>query len=48
MILGDMPIYVGGHSVDVWANQSMFEIEKDTGRPKYVSGVPPDAFTAEG
>ncbi|GMH35803.1 hypothetical protein BSKO_03671 [Bryopsis sp. KO-2023] len=46
-IMGDMPIYVGGHSADVWANQSLFELSK-TGKPSLVSGVPPDAFSATG
>lgn len=25
-IIGDMPIYVGGHSADVWANRGQFEL----------------------
>jgi 4-alpha-glucanotransferase len=44
-IIGDMPIYVGGHSADVWANQKLFELD-NKGVPTLVSGVPPDAFTA--
>ena len=28
-IIGDMPIYVGGHSADVWANQSLFLLGKE-------------------
>ncbi|CAM6047988.1 unnamed protein product [Sphagnum compactum] len=47
-IVGDMPIYVGGHSADVWANQSMFALDPDTRAPSMVSGVPPDAFSATG
>lgn len=46
-IVGDMPIYVGGHSADVWANQSLFELS-ETGCPALVSGVPPDAFSETG
>jgi 4-alpha-glucanotransferase len=46
-IIGDMPIYVGGHSADVWANQRLFELSP-TGFPANVSGVPPDAFSATG
>ncbi|KAF5835101.1 glycoside hydrolase superfamily [Dunaliella salina] len=46
-ILGDMPIYVGGHSVDVWAHQELFELGPD-GHPTTVSGVPPDAFSETG
>lgn len=26
-IVGDIPIYVGGQSADVWANQGLFELE---------------------
>nr|QKY15155.1 4-alpha-glucanotransferase (DPE1) [Polytomella parva] len=46
-IVGDMPIYVGGHSSDVWANQHLFELGAN-GKPENVSGVPPDAFSATG
>lgn len=46
-IIGDMPIYVGGHSADVWANQRLFELSP-SGFPASVSGVPPDAFSATG
>ena len=46
-IIGDMPIYVGGHSADVWANQRLFELS-DSGAPAFVSGVPPDAFSKTG
>ncbi|KAL6502627.1 4-alpha-glucanotransferase dpe1, chloroplastic/amyloplastic [Orobanche hederae] len=38
-IMGDMPIYVGYHSADVWNN---------SGFPLLVSGVPPDAFSETG
>lgn len=47
-IVGDMPIYVGGHSADVWANRSQFMLDPETGVPTFVSGVPPDAFSATG
>lgn len=46
-IIGDMPIYVGGHSADVWANRSQFQLNR-AGRPTLVSGVPPDAFSNTG
>jgi len=46
-IIGDMPIYVGGHSADVWANQRLFELS-DSGAPALMSGVPPDAFSKTG
>ncbi|KAG0623586.1 hypothetical protein M758_3G185500 [Ceratodon purpureus] len=47
-IVGDMPIYVGGHSGDVWANRRLFELDPKTGAPAMVSGVPPDLFSEEG
>lgn len=46
-LVGDMPIYVGGHSADVWANQSLFELSEE-GLPAAVAGTPPDAFSADG
>ncbi|KAM3384141.1 hypothetical protein ACQJBY_008664 [Aegilops geniculata] len=46
-IMGDMPIYVGYHSADVWANRKSFLLDKN-GFPTFVSGVPPDAFSKTG
>ena len=46
-IIGDMPIYVGGHSADVWAHQNLFLLGSDC-RPTSVAGVPPDAFSEDG
>jgi len=46
-LVGDMPIYVGGHSADVWAHRALFEVAQD-GTPAFVSGVPPDAFSETG
>lgn len=46
-IMGDMPIYVGYHSADVWANKSSFSLDR-SGFPILVSGVPPDAFSETG
>ena len=42
-----MPIYVGGHSADVWAHRHLFALGDD-GSPRAVSGVPPDAFSDTG
>jgi 4-alpha-glucanotransferase len=47
-LFGDLPIYVGFDSVDVWANQHIFELDKKTLRPTHVSGVPPDYFSTTG
>ncbi|XP_052196006.1 4-alpha-glucanotransferase, chloroplastic/amyloplastic [Diospyros lotus] len=46
-IMGDMPIYVGYHSADVWANKKHFLLNRN-GFPLHVSGVPPDAFSETG
>jgi 4-alpha-glucanotransferase len=46
-IMGDIPIYLGLDSVDVWANQELFLLDK-SGNPTYIAGVPPDFFSATG
>lgn len=46
-IMGDIPIYVGIDSEDVWANQTSFLLDKD-GYPRFIAGVPPDFFSDEG
>ncbi len=47
MIIGDMPIYVGMDSADVWLNKENFLLEED-GSPAFVAGVPPDYFSKFG
>ena len=46
-IIGDIPIYTAMDSADVWANTAQFYLN-DALQPIEVSGVPPDAFTADG
>ena len=46
-LIGDLPIYVAGHSADVWTAPSLFELD-DARRPVREAGVPPDAFSATG
>ena len=46
-LFGDMPIFVSGDSADVWANPHLFQLDRD-GRPKVVSGCPPDYFSETG
>jgi len=48
LLVGDIPIYVGWDSVDVWANQSIFELSTKTFSPLNVAGVPPDYFSTTG
>ncbi len=47
-LVGDIPIYVGWDSVDVWANQSIFSLDKISYKPTEVAGVPPDYFSKTG
>ena len=47
LLFGDIPIYVGHDSADVWANQTCFDLD-DTGEPLLVAGVPPDYFSKTG
>ena len=46
-VLGDLPISVAHDSADVWSHPELFDLD-DTGRPRTVSGVPPDYFSATG
>jgi 4-alpha-glucanotransferase len=46
-IIGDLPIYVAGDSVDVWTDPHLFRLDRDR-RPSAVAGVPPDSFSATG
>lgn len=46
-IIGDLPIYVSEDSSDVWANPSIFNLDKQL-KPKTVAGCPPDAFCITG
>ncbi len=46
-ILGDLPLYVSYDSADVWSNKELFNLDDDY-NPITISGVPPDAFSADG
>lgn len=46
-VMGDIPIYVGIDSLDVWANQECFLLDADS-KPSFVAGVPPDYFSTTG
>lgn len=46
-LFGDMPIFVGHDSADVWAQQHYFQLD-DEGNPTTVAGVPPDYFSETG
>jgi 4-alpha-glucanotransferase len=47
-IIGDIPIFVALDSADVWAHPEIFQLDRNTGRPSRVAGVPPDYFSPLG
>lgn len=47
MMVGDIPIYVGIDSIDVWTHQSQFLLTSE-GEPTFIAGVPPDYFAVTG
>ncbi len=46
-LIGDLPFFVSADSSDVWANPEFFLLDEQR-RPRFVAGVPPDYFSAEG
>lgn len=46
-VVGDIPIYVGIDSEDVWSHQDQFLLDKN-GEPTFIAGVPPDYFSPTG
>ena len=46
-LIGDLPIFVSPESSDVWTNPKLFQLDRLL-RPRFVSGVPPDMFSADG
>jgi hypothetical protein len=46
-LIGDLPFFVSPDSSDVWANPELFLLD-ERHRPRFVAGVPPDYFSAEG
>lgn len=47
LLFGDMPIFVALDSADVWAHRDQFLLDSQ-GQPSFVTGVPPDYFSATG
>lgn len=47
-IIGDLPIYVGFDSAEVWAHPELFQLDSRTNAPQVVAGVPPDYFSETG
>ena len=46
-LIGDLPFFVSPDSSDVWANPELFLLDVNR-RPRFVAGVPPDYFSAQG
>lgn len=46
-IVGDLPIYLGHDSAEVYNHPELFTLNKD-GSPRLVAGVPPDYFSETG
>ena len=46
-LIGDLPFFVSPDSSDVWANPGLFLLDEHQ-RPRFVGGVPPDYFSAQG
>ena len=46
-LIGDLPFFVSPDSSDVWANPELFLLDEEH-RPRFVAGVPPDYFSAQG
>lgn len=46
-IVGDIPIYLGHDSAEVYYKRDQFHLDQD-GRPTLVAGVPPDYFSEDG
>ena len=47
LLIGDIPIFVAGDSSDAWSNRKLLRIDEE-GQQEASSGVPPDAFSADG
>jgi 4-alpha-glucanotransferase len=46
-LIGDLPFFVSPDSSDVWAHPELFLLDERR-HPRFVAGVPPDYFSAEG
>jgi len=46
-LIGDLPFFVSPDSSDVWVNSELFLLDEQR-RPRFVAGVPPDYFSAQG
>jgi len=47
LIIGDIPIFINYHSMDVWKNPALFKLNSE-GKMTVVTGCPPDGFSELG
>jgi 4-alpha-glucanotransferase len=47
-IIGDIPFYVNFESADAWSHPEIFQLDRASGLPAAVAGVPPDYFSSSG
>jgi len=47
-IIGDIPFYVNFESADAWSHPEIFRLNRASGLPAAVAGVPPDYFSSSG
>jgi 4-alpha-glucanotransferase len=47
-LIGDIPIFVSAHSFDCWRWKTIFKVDQQTGIPHFITGAPPDDFSADG
>ena len=46
-LIGDLPFFASPDSSDVWASPELFLLDEQR-RPRFIAGVPPDYFSADG
>jgi len=46
-LIGDLPLFIAQDSADVWSHPELFQLDP-RGRPRQVSGYPPDRFNRNG
>ena len=46
-LIGDLPFFASPDSSDIWSNPELFLLDGKR-RPRFVAGVPPDYFSAQG
>ncbi len=46
-LIGDIPLFVGYQSADIWAARKYFQLNRDGSR-KFVAGAPPDYYCPDG